>query len=59
VVVVDDLLATGGTAAAAVHLLEKLGARVLRILFIVELEALGGRAKLSPADVQALISYGD
>lgn len=59
VVIVDDLLATGGTAAAAVHLLEQLDARVLRVLFIVELEALGGRARLSPGDIRSLVSYGD
>ena len=46
VVVVDDLLATGGTAAAALELIKKLGGDPLSVLFLIELEFLGGRAKL-------------
>lgn len=59
VVLVDDLLATGGTACAAVHLLRQLGANVLRALFVVELEGLGGRDQLAPLDVRSLVSFGE
>lgn len=57
VVVVDDLLATGGTALAAVKLTELLGARVEGLIFLIELAPLGGRAKLDGYDVRALIRY--
>ena len=46
VVVVDDLLATGGTAAATVDLVERMGAAVVRLVFLVELAGLGGAARL-------------
>lgn len=55
VVVVDDLLATGGTAAATVKLVEELGARVDALLFIIELVGLGGRAALAGHVVEALL----
>ncbi len=55
VVLIDDLLATGGTAAAAVALLQKVGARVLGIAFLVELEFLKGRAKLAGLPVRSLV----
>ncbi len=57
VVVVDDLLATGGTAAATIALVRQLGAEVSATLFAVELTGLGGRAKLAPTRVEALISF--
>ena len=57
VVVVDDLLATGGTASAAARLVEQLGARVEALLFVIELKGLGGREKLTPYRVEALIDY--
>ena len=57
VLLVDDLLATGGTAGAALHLLEQLGVRVLRALFVVELEGLGGRALLGPVETRSLVTY--
>jgi adenine phosphoribosyltransferase len=57
VLLVDDLLATGGTARASCHLIERLGAEVKTILFLVELEFLKGRDMLSEYDVQSLISY--
>ena len=57
VVVVDDLLATGGTASAAGKLVELLGATVQAFFFVVELSALGGRERLSEHDVVALLSY--
>jgi adenine phosphoribosyltransferase len=57
VVVVDDVLATGGTAAAVTRLVAQLGARVETLLFVIELRALGGRAKLGDHRVEALIEY--
>ncbi len=57
VLLVDDLLATGGTAAAAVQLLQKLGAQIIGVSFVIELAFLNGRAKLPGAPVQALITY--
>jgi len=57
VLVVDDLLATGGTAAAAARLAEKIGAEVVGMAFVVELEFLGGRAKLPGRRVHALVRY--
>ena len=57
VVVIDDLLATGGTAGATVELVEKLGARVVECAFIIELEFLGGAAKLAPVPTHSLVSY--
>jgi adenine phosphoribosyltransferase len=55
--VVDDLLATGGTAAATGRLLAKLGAEILGYAFLIELEALDGRALLPGARVTSFISY--
>jgi adenine phosphoribosyltransferase len=58
VVIIDDLLATGGTAGAAQKLIETVGGKVVGIGFIVELAFLAGREKLdSNADVFSLISY--
>jgi adenine phosphoribosyltransferase len=57
VVIVDDLLATGGTAAAAAHLVEKAGGVVAGFTFVVELEFLKGRDKLEGYDVFSLIRY--
>ena len=59
IVLVDDLIATGGTATAAVHLLRALGARVLAAGFIVDLPDLGGSAKLEALGVrvQTLVSF--
>ncbi len=53
VLIVDDLLATGGTAAAACELVKKVGGEVAGMGFIIELEALGGRSKF-PADVEVI-----
>lgn len=57
VLVVDDLLATGGTAAATIRLLQRLGAEVVAFAFLIELEALKGRDALQGIDVQTFISY--
>lgn len=56
-VIVDDLLATGGTAAGAARLVEMLGGQVAGMVFVIELAALGGRALLRPYDVHALVRY--
>jgi len=55
--IVDDLLATGGTAAAAARLVERLNGSVAGFGFLVELSFLGGREKLLGYDVKALIEY--
>lgn len=57
VLVVDDVLATGGTAAAVCELVEKLGGRVAGIAMLIELEFLKGRAKLAGRDIVSLIKY--
>jgi adenine phosphoribosyltransferase len=57
VLIVDDLLATGGTAAAASSLIEKLGGKVQGACFVIELPTLGGRKKLENVDVHSLIQY--
>jgi len=57
VLIVDDVLATGGTAAAAAKLVEKLGGRVAGLSFVIELEGLKGRDKLPGYDVQTLLHY--
>jgi adenine phosphoribosyltransferase len=57
VLVVDDLLATGGTIAAASALIEQAGAEVVELAFVIELAFLGGRAKLAPHPVYSLIQY--
>ena len=57
VIVLDDVLATGGTAHAKVELVEKLGGEVVGALFVIELTFLDGRDKLDGTDVHALIAY--
>ena len=58
VLIVDDVLATGGTAAATVRLLERAGATVAGMAVIIELAFLGGRAKLEGRELVSLITYG-
>jgi len=57
VVLVDDLLATGGTAAAAIKLVEKIGAQVVEAQFLIELEFLHGRRNLGSTPARALLSF--
>lgn len=57
VLIIDDVLATGGTAAATVRLVEKLGGQVAGIGFAIELAFLGGRSQLGSHHVTSLLSY--
>jgi adenine phosphoribosyltransferase len=57
VIVLDDVLATGGTAKAKVELVEGLGGTVVGVVFVIELTFLNGRDRLQGYDVHALISY--
>jgi adenine phosphoribosyltransferase len=57
VIVLDDVLATGGTALAKIQLVEQLGGEVVGALFVVELGFLAGRERLAGYDVHALITY--
>ncbi|HTV61998.1 MAG TPA: adenine phosphoribosyltransferase [Verrucomicrobiae bacterium] len=57
VLLIDDLLATGGTAAAAVSLVKKLNAEILEVSFLIELKFLNGREKLKGYKVSSLVAY--
>jgi adenine phosphoribosyltransferase len=57
VLLIDDLLATGGTSAAAVALVEKLGAKILETSFLIELKFLNGRDKLKNHPVRSIVVY--
>lgn len=57
VVVIDDLIATGGTVEAAVKMIEKLGGEVVKIIFLMELAGLKGRERLKDYDVESVICY--
>ncbi len=57
VVIIDDLIATGGTIEAIIKLVEELGGEVVKICFIMELAGLKGREKLAGYDVEAMIIY--
>lgn len=57
VVIVDDLIATGGTIEAITKLVEMLGGEVVKIVFLMELKGLEGRKKLTGYDVEAVIQY--
>jgi len=57
VLLIDDLLATGGTAAAAAQLVQKVGAHILEISFLIELNFLKGREKLKGLPVRSLVVY--
>lgn len=57
VILVDDLLATGGTMEANIKLIEQLGGQVVKVLFLIELNGLGGREKLKGYDVQSAMIF--
>ena len=57
VVIVDDLIATGGTAEAMIELVEKLGGEVVQLNFLIELKDLNGREKLKNYDVKSAVVY--
>ena len=57
VVLVDDLIATGGTMEAAAELVEELGGEVVKMLFLIELSGLKGREKLAKYDVESVVAY--
>ncbi len=57
VVVIDDLIATGGTIEAAIHLIEELGGEVVKVVFLMELAGLNGRERLAGYDVESVICY--
>ena len=57
VVIVDDLIATGGTTEAMIKMIERLGGKVIKICFVMELAGLGGRDRLKGYDVTSLIRY--
>ncbi len=57
VLMVDDLLATGGTMAAACKLIEKIGGKITGVAFLIELTELGGRKKLTGYNIKSVISY--
>ncbi len=57
VVIIDDLIATGGSAGAAASLVEKAGGKVEKLLFLIELEFLNGRSKLSGYEIDSIIKY--
>ncbi len=57
VIVIDDLIATGGTVEAAIKLIEELGGVVVKVVFLMELAGLKGRERLQGYDVESVISY--
>lgn len=57
VVIIDDLIATGGTIEAIIKLIEKLGGEVVKICFVMELAGLNGREKLKGYEIESLITY--
>ena len=56
-VIIDDLIATGGTIEAITKLVESLGGEIVKIVFVMELEGLNGREKLSKYNIASLIKY--
>jgi adenine phosphoribosyltransferase len=57
IVLIDDLLATGGTSASAVTLIKKVGGELIEAIFLIELEFLHGREKLAPTPVTSFLKY--
>ena len=57
VIIIDDLIATGGTVGAAAKLVEELGGEVVKMIFMIELEGLKGREKLAGYDIESVVKY--
>ena len=57
IVLIDDLLATGGTSASAAALIQKVGGELIEAIFLIELEFLRGREKLAPTPVISFLKY--
>lgn len=57
VVIIDDLMATGGTVEAAAKMIERLGGKVVKMIFLMELAGLKGRDRLAEYDVASVIRY--
>ncbi len=57
VVIIDDLIATGGTIEAIIEMVESLGGEVVKIEFVMELAGLNGRERLSDYDIDSLLIY--
>lgn len=57
IVLIDDLIATGGTMAAAIKLVEKLGGKVQKIIALIELKGLNGRAAMPGYDIASVVAY--
>ena len=57
IILIDDLLATGGTSASAATLIKKVGAQLVEAIFLIELEFLHGREKLTPTPVTSFLKY--
>ncbi|MEK9153507.1 MAG: adenine phosphoribosyltransferase [Patescibacteria group bacterium] len=57
ILLVDDVLATGGTMGATIKIVEKLGGKITGLLFFIELKGLGGRAKLKGQKIKSLIKF--
>lgn len=59
IVIVDDLIATGGTVEASIKMIESLGGEVVKCIFLMELAGLGGRARLAGYQVESVLCYDD
>ena len=57
VVIVDDLIATGGTIEACIKMIERLGGEVVKVIFLIELAGLNGRERLKGYDIESVICY--
>lgn len=57
VVIIDDLIATGGTVEAAAKLVERLGGKVVKVIFLIELEGLKGRERLAKYNLDSVVKY--
>ena len=57
VIIIDDLIATGGTISAIIKMIEQLGGEVVKVVFLLELAGLKGKEKLAGYDVSSVITY--